>query len=93
MHTHSQTRSSNVAALSQGLSLALGSLWVPRGFEGVMGLGSQTLECQMSSAQGTVFHLEEVALTPYAIDNDLSQEPDLVLHQSGKYLQHRLNIH
>lgn len=70
-----------------------GSLWVPRGFEGVVGLGSQTLECQMSSTQGSVFYLEEVTLIPYAIDNDLSQEPDLVLHQSRKDLLHRFNIH
>lgn len=58
-----------------------------------MGIGSQAQECQMSSVQEAISHLEELTLIPQAIHNELSQEPNLVLYLSRKYLLHHFNIH
>lgn len=45
----------------------------------------QAQECQVS-VQEAVSHIKELSLIPKAIENELSQEPNPVLHLSRKYL-------
>lgn len=48
---------------------------------------------RISSMLKAAFDLEELTLIPGAVDKEFSQEPNLVLHLSRKYLLHHFKIY